>query len=126
MTMLNFMGAHPIVTVILGYFFFQSLVFIFAPRKNKTSPKGGSVMIMKLFDLAIILCTVIIVDFAFYIIRGPVPPIPDSAVQELRAEIDRLKPYEEFMKDTDVTITYNGCEDIRKRLGLTAGVGLTP
>ena len=78
-------------------------------------------MKLVIFDIAVVASVVIITAMLCYLIWGPVPPIPpaDPIAQELRAEINRLKPYEEFMKQTNVVITYNGCEDIRKRLGIT-------
>lgn len=81
-----------------------------------------------IFDLTIILFIMTMGALAFYLMWGPVPPALSHSpnVQELRAEINRLKPYEEFMNNQSITVVYNGCEDIRKRLGLTAGVELTP
>lgn len=45
-------------------------------------------------------------------------PAPSPTVAELQAEVARLAPYEEFMRSNTVTITYNGCEDLREGLGL--------
>ena len=71
-------------------------------------------------DILIAIVYVASTALLIYLIWGPeaLIPAPSPDVQELRAEINRLKPYEEFMRQTNVVITYNGCEDIRKRLGL--------
>lgn len=37
---------------------------------------------------------------------------------ELQAEIGRLEMYEDLFNDHNLTLTYNGCEDMRERLGL--------
>ena len=41
-----------------------------------------------------------------------------ATIEELQGEIARLTPYEEFIRDKDISLSYNGCEDMRKELGL--------
>ena len=41
-----------------------------------------------------------------------------AAPLELQAEVDRLKFYKDLFDNEEVTLVYNGCEDMRKLLGL--------
>lgn len=43
---------------------------------------------------------------------------PQGVTSESQVDIERLKAYEEIFNDHDLTLTYNGCEDMRERLGL--------
>lgn len=76
-------------------------------------------MTMRLFYLIGILTMIVLTIYQIWGPVSPVEPSTEPTTKELQAEIDRLKPYEAFMNKTNVVITYNGCEDMRKRLGLT-------
>ena len=74
--------------------------------------RGAIVVIVCIVALAV--CTIGITD-----------PTNVATIKELRsqkklldAEVARLGPYEEFIRDKDISLSYNGCEDIRKKLGL--------
>ncbi|MCK5132376.1 MAG: hypothetical protein KAR40_09535 [Candidatus Sabulitectum sp.] len=41
---------------------------------------------------------------------------PDQT--ELQAELDRLIFYKNLIDNNEIQLTYNGCEDMRERLGL--------
>ena len=54
-----------------------------------------------------------------YSVWGPSVSLGDKAtIEELQAEIVKLQSNEEFLNSHNITITYNGCEDMREQLGL--------
>ena len=69
--------------------------------------------------LFIAVTVVVIVMLSIHYLWDPIPPVADPTTQELRAEINRLKHYEAFVDSQNVSVVYNGCEDLAKRLGVT-------
>ncbi|MCK5132424.1 MAG: hypothetical protein KAR40_09780 [Candidatus Sabulitectum sp.] len=72
-------------------------------------------MSLSRYIAAIAICTVLSIGLAGAYLIGTTHTEPNT---ELQAEVARLKTYEALFNDHNLTLTYNGCEDMRERLGL--------